>query len=104
MTLLRNVLIDARKHFLKGEVEQALTCLHWFDDQVHIGQIPKDDLAACADLLGEIRLLAEAAREGTAMAQRQVREILSFARGVNTYDVRGRKLDCPASLGREHRY
>lgn len=104
MIPVRDVLTDAQKHLLKGEAEQALTCLQRFEEEIQNGQMSRENLAGCTDILNEIRMLAEAAREGTATAQRQIREIASFARGVNTYDIHGRKMDSPVTPGRDHRF
>ncbi|WP_347268266.1 hypothetical protein [Paracoccus sp. (in: a-proteobacteria)] len=104
MTGPSRCLTEAQTHLLQGDTAQALACLHHFEQEIESGRIAPETLAASTSALQAIGRLAEAAQAGIAAAQRQIGDVISLSRALNTYDMHGKKQTETVTHRCEQRY
>ncbi|GEK71332.1 hypothetical protein [Paracoccus denitrificans] len=83
---------QVRRDLLALNLKPALEKIQEFEKLVISGSIRREHAEKCADVLGDIRVLAGAACDGLAAAQRQLAEIATLSRHLDTYDRQGRRI------------
>lgn len=82
---------EARSELLAFRTDQAIEKIEEFERLILSGQFRMEYAERCRDTLYEVQVLAGAARDGVAAAQRQFAEIRTLWRHLETYDRQGRK-------------
>lgn len=88
MTLLDR-LKAARQAIQNFEPERAEALLHDIEAEHPPHRLPPDEARLVAAELRAIATMAEAARDGVAQAQQQIKQLLALAQSLGTYDRAG---------------
>lgn len=99
-----HVIEEARDELLAFRPEKALKKIMEFEQLILSGQVRKEHAARCTAMLHDIQILAGAARDGVAAAQRQLVEIGTLSRHLETYDRQGRKIGNRITRRQEKRF
>lgn len=86
------LLENAKRHLLASQPDLALKTMQEFEETLSAGHISKEIIGSCSGPLEEIRVLADAAREGIASAKQHISEIIQLSRKLDTYDSNGKRV------------
>lgn len=88
MTLL-DKLKSAREALHAFQPERADALLKDIETDHPLHKLPADEARAVAAELRTLSILAEAARDGVAQAQQQIKQLLTLSQSLGTYDRAG---------------
>lgn len=84
-----DMLVDAREAIQNFQPQRASALLEEFERQYPLQKMNKTQADHVATELRTIATMAEAAREGVAQAQQQIRQLLALSQSLGTYDRSG---------------
>lgn len=84
-----DMLTKAREAIQDFEPQRASDILQEFESQYPLQEMSKAQALRVETELRTIATMAEAAREGVAQAQQQIRQLLTLAQTLGTYDRTG---------------
>lgn len=86
------LLENAKRHLLASQPDLALKTMQEFEETFSAGRVSREIIGSCSGPLEEIRVLADAAREGIASAKQHISEIIQLSRKLDTYDSNGKRV------------
>ena len=84
-----DMLADAREAIQNFQPQRASALLETFESQYPLQKMSKAQADRVEAELRKIATMAEAAREGVAQAQQQVKQLLALSQSLGTYDRTG---------------
>lgn len=101
---LEQHLSRAKAAIIHGDADEAVACVEKIYETLERDGLSEGERQRLEPALAELRVLAEAALEGTKQAHEYVTSILQTARYLQTYDSAGRRQAEPVADRRVERF